>query len=422
MFQKLISFIIGGKEADGKKKYFWYTLGSGFFALSTLVMTIVVSRFMGESIGGMFSLGLSVAQWLTTIAYFEIRTYQVTDVNNEHGFTEYLGVRIILCLLTFLICLGYVFLNGYGTTKAGVVILVCIYKILEGAADVFEGEFQRNNRIDISGKSMFIRTAASMLAITLALGLTRNIMMSLVIMILIETVVIIITDICICREFTTVKISLEKKAFASIFVSCFPLAVCTFLSTYIVNSSKLSVDRVCGDRFQLYYTAVFMPNLVINLFSGIIFKPMQTQMARNYADGRYKEFVGVIRKLILTIMGFTLVCEIGAFLLGIPVLSLLYGVNLADYKLTLLILLLAGSINAINIILYYVLTIMRVQGLMIPVYLLASGISLLLLDPLTRKSGLNGAAAGYLIIVVLLAVMLTVCIFWKGRKRNVGTV
>lgn len=40
--------------------------------------------FLGEAKAGMFSIGLSIAQWLVTIAYFEIRTYQVTDVKNEY--------------------------------------------------------------------------------------------------------------------------------------------------------------------------------------------------------------------------------------------------------------------------------------------------------------------------------------------------
>lgn len=54
--------------------------------------------------------------------------------------------------------------------------------------------------------------------------------------------------------------------------------------------------------------------------------------------------------MILIITGFTFVCEVGAYILGIPVLSWLYGVNLKEYKLTLLLLLLCGGVNAINII------------------------------------------------------------------------
>lgn len=81
----IISRIMGvDKTPEDKYKYIWFTMGTACFALATLVMTIVISRFLGETKAGMFSIGLSIAQWLVTIAYFEIRTYQVTDVKNEY--------------------------------------------------------------------------------------------------------------------------------------------------------------------------------------------------------------------------------------------------------------------------------------------------------------------------------------------------
>ena len=95
------------------------------------------------------------------------------------------------------------------------------------------------------------------------------------------------------------------------------------------------------------------------------------------------------------IAGFTLICEVGAYILGIPVLSWLYGVNLKDYKMTLLLLLLCGGVNAVNIIFYYVLAIMRKQKYMTILYLIVCGVALIIMDPITGRLGLNGAALGF---------------------------
>ena len=85
----IISRIMGvDKTPEDKYKYIWFTMGTACFALATLVMTIVISRFLGEAKAGMFSIGLSIAQWLVTIAYFEIRTYQdrkSTRLNSSHS-------------------------------------------------------------------------------------------------------------------------------------------------------------------------------------------------------------------------------------------------------------------------------------------------------------------------------------------------
>ena len=399
----IISRIMGvDKTPEDKYKYIWFTMGTACFALATLVMTIVISRFLGEAKAGMFSIGLSIAQWLVTIAYFEIRTYQVTDVKNEYPFGYYFTLRLMMCLITFLASIVYVVFNGYSPEKVTVILLVCIYKILDSVADTFEGEFQKEERIDMSGKSEFYRIFFSILVLVVTVIITRNLIFSLICMNVVGRV-----KICIVRDYRRVFV---------LFKVCLPLAISTFLSNYIINSSKLSVDRMLGDAAQLYYTAVFMPNMVINLFSGIIFKPMQTSMAVNYYEKKYKNFWHIIFRMFAIIAGFTLICEVGAYILGIPVLSWLYGVNLKDYKMTLLLLLLCGGVNAVNIIFYYVLAIMRKQKYMTILYLIVCGVALIIMDPITGRLGLNGAALGYLILVVLLGVLLMGYILYQIRK------
>lgn len=406
------------KKPDDKYKYIWFTMGTACFALATLVMTIVISRLLGETQAGMFSVGLSIAQWLVTIAYFEIRTFQVTDVRNEYSFKYYLTLRILMCIITFLASIVYVVVNNYDIQKVIIILLVCLYKISDSIADTFEGEFQKEDRIDISGKSEFYRVFFSILVLVIAVAVSKNLILSLIIMNVVAYGMIVLLDISIAVKRVSVRMTGDMKRLWELVKMCIPLAVSTFLSTYIINSSKLSVDRVLGDEAQLYYTAVFMPNMVINLFSGIIFKPMQTAMAVNYYEKKYKNFWHIISKMILIITGFTFVCEVGAYILGIPVLSWLYGVNLKEYKLTLLLLLLCGGINAINIIFYYVLAIMRKQKYMTILYIIVCLVSFLIMDTMTGKMGLMGASLGYLILVSLLAALLLVYIIIQTRRNT----
>lgn len=406
------------KKPDDKYKYIWFTMGTACFALATLVMTIVISRLLGETQAGMFSVGLSIAQWLVTIAYFEIRTFQVTDVRNEYSFKYYLTLRIVMCIITFLASIVYVVFNNCDIQKVIIILLVCLYKISDSIADTFEGEFQKEDRIDISGKSEFYRVFFSILVLIIAVAVSKNLILSLIIMNVVAYGMIVLLDISIAVKRVSVRITGDMKRLWELVKMCIPLAVSTFLSTYIINSSKLSVDRVLGDEAQLYYTAVFMPNMVINLFSGIIFKPMQTAMAVNYYEKKYKNFWHIISKMILIITGFTFVCEVGAYILGIPVLSWLYGVNLKKYKLTLLLLLLCGGINAVNIIFYYVLAIMRKQKYMTILYIIVCLVSFLIMDTMTVRMGLTGAALGYLILVSLLAALLLVYIIIQTRRNT----
>ena len=283
-------------------------------------------------------------------------------------------------------------------------------------ADTFEGEFQKEERIDMSGKSEFYRIFFSILVLVVTVIITRNLIFSLICMNVVALLIILCLDASVAAGRVKICIVRDYRRVFVLFKVCLPLAISTFLSNYIINSSKLSVDRMLGDAAQLYYTAVFMPNMVINLFSGIIFKPMQTSMAVNYYEKKHKNFWHIIFRMFAIIAGFTLICEVGAYILGIPVLSWLYGVNLKDYKMTLLLLLLCGGVNAVNIIFYYVLAIMRKQKYMTILYLIVCGVALIIMDPITGRLGLNGAALGYLILVVLLGVLLMGYILYQIRK------
>ena len=84
--------------------------------------------------------------------------------------------------------------------------------------------------------------------------------------------------------------------------------------------------------------------------------------------------------------------------------------------MTLLLLLLCGGVNAVNIIFYYVLAIMRKQKYMTILYLIVCGVALIIMDLITGRLGLNGAALGYLILVVLLGVLLMGYILYQIRK------
>lgn len=414
-------YIIKSKESNAKDNYLWYALGSIFFALSSLVMTIAVSRTVGEQIGGMFSIGLSLSQIFMTVVGYEVRIYQVTDVKKEFSFEQYFTFRVLMCVLGVVAAVGYPLINNYSPLKLKIVFLMCVYKIIEAFADVFEGEFQKENRIDIVGKSMLFRTVFSVTGLIVSLAISRNVVLSLIIMIVVEILCVILLNLMPVTVFSKVRFIVDMKSIIKLLMICGPLALSSFVNTYILNCSKLAIDNTMSDEYQLYYSAVFMPNMVINLFSGIIFKPMQVSMAVSYDRKQYKEFSNVIFKMIGIISAFTLLCVMGAYLLGIPVLSFMYGVELKPYKNVLLLLLVAGGINAINVILYYVLTIIRKQNLIAIIYLIVAGVSLLFVEKVTRIHGLTGAAVSYMVLVAMVMVLFALCILyyvkdWRKEK------
>ena len=151
----------------------------------------------------------------------------------------------------------------------------------------------------------------------------------------------------------------------------------------------------------MIYGIVFMPTMVINLGSGFLFKPMLTSLTRDYTEGDRKSFVKKIFLLNLATIGMTLVAMVGAFFLGVPVLSLIYKEDLTPYRGLLLLLLAGGGLNSMGILFYYALTVMRHTGLIFLGYIAVMIASVPLPILLTAHLGLTGAALSYIILMFI---------------------
>ena len=74
----------------------------GMLAAATMLFTVIVAHLSGEKAGGLFSFALTIGQWIGTIAYFELRTFQVTDVARRHSYAEYFYAKVFCCILAVL--------------------------------------------------------------------------------------------------------------------------------------------------------------------------------------------------------------------------------------------------------------------------------------------------------------------------------
>jgi O-antigen/teichoic acid export membrane protein len=92
--------------------------------------------------------------------------------------------------------------------------------------------------------------------------------------------------------------------------------------------------------------------------------------------------------------------------IGIPLMSILYGVDFEQFRELAYIMLIAGGITAGIDFLYQIITVMRRQRVVVGLYLIAFAFSLLVLILMINMVGLKGAVIGYLIVMAILFVLL----------------
>ena len=221
-----------------------------------------------------------------------------------------------------------------------------------------------------------------------------------------------------CQQFKPSYGSYNKGNVLRLLKVCFPLFLGSFLSFYIGNAPKYAIDSILNDELQACYGFIAMPVFVIGLLNNFIFNPVIAKMSFMWNNDEKKPFMKLFRKQLIIILMITLVCEAGAYLLGIPVLSWLYSTDLAPYKTELLILLLGGGFLALSGLLVTIITILRLQKVLSIGYIIVAIIAFFLSPVMVEKYAMFGAAVLYMLLMMLLCILFAVPLVYKLLVTN----
>ena len=154
-------FMLRVKGPEEKADVIWNTAGSLIYALANMILAFLVIRMAGEEAGGIFAMGFSTfGQQMFTLSYYGLRPFQITDGGPDQGglsFGEYLFHRKITAGIAVaaagLFAAWHFWGGSYSMEKAAAVFMLAGYKIVDGYADVYESEFQRQGKLYLTGKS-----------------------------------------------------------------------------------------------------------------------------------------------------------------------------------------------------------------------------------------------------------------------------
>jgi O-antigen/teichoic acid export membrane protein len=138
-----------------------------------------------------------------------------------------------------------------------------------------------------------------------------------------------------------------------------------------------------------------MPATIIIILGQFITHPVLNDLARSYHENKRRDFIGLIRRLILIVLGVTLLALVLAYFLGIPVLELLFTINLDAHRNHLLLALAGASFYTIAVIISVALITMRHTAIQLVIYLLMTAVSLPMSLLLINQYQLAGGFLSY---------------------------
>lgn len=408
------------RQVSLKENTLWYTMGTMCSSATSFLLMIYVTRILGVDEAGVFSISYSVGQLMLSIGWFGTRQFQVSDINEEFKFSDYLSLKIITSIVMMIGCLIYSVFLHFNTYKLLITFLYCLFMICDVFADLFSARFQQVDKLFLSGISYIIRILGYNLVILVSLLCFKNLIVAIVLAMIYSALELTFFDLQLIKRISQIKMEFHLVKIIQLIKNCFPLFISSFLTTFIVNVPKNAIELNFDSSVQTYYNIIFMPSYIINLFCMFIFVPLYTSIANTWLNSTKNRFVKTIVKLFVFDIVLSVLVFIGCYLLGIPLLELVYGVDLHTVKSSFLILIVAGCFTSMNSILSYIFTVIRRQKFMIYIYLIAIILPQLLVNWLTSKYGIFGASLDYLIGIALITVMFIIGLVLILKKEMGG--
>lgn len=404
----LSKIFFANNENIEKKSVFWNMTASLLNAVTSAILLLVVTRFLGIVEGGIFSIASTIAYQMLSIGQFSMRSYQATDVKEMNSFSDYLLGRCFTCIIMIVVSVVYIFLKQYDMNKSFIVFGFILFKGIDAIEDVFHGRFQQLGRLDVAGKAQTIRYFLSILFFSLMVVITKSLVFACYASFVFSFIIFLIMNLYILFQFGGINLKYDWINIMHLLLNCFPLFLSGYLYLYICNSPKYAIDNVLTSEMQTIFGILFMPVFSINLLSTLIYRPMLTPLATKLLNNQIAGFFNDLKKQILTILGLTISILIFVYFFGIPFLSFFYQIDLSAYKDSLMILMIGGGMNALVGYLLCIITILRKQKYVLICYGLVTILAFIISDSIVFNFNIEGAAVLYLVLMSALAIQLLV--------------
>lgn len=425
MLKKITRLLEKTNNID-RSTYIWNSVSVFAMALQGPVIQAVVSRTNGATDFGIVAIAFSVANLMMYVGQYGLRRFQASDVKEQFSFEEYHGMRIITCSMLVIASLAYCLyglsFRGYSSVKFGVIFMVCMIKLLMAYSDVYHGNMQQKGRFDVAAKATAVRYTWEIIAFCAVTVLTHDILLASVLCVASSAVMMFLLSVNAGSHYcASLKPAFNAAAIRGLFIEGFPLFVGMFLNTYVSNAPRYAIDAYLTDDIQAVFSSIFMPVFVVQIVAQFIFNPLITSYAHIWntkTKESYDELVRRIGRMCLLVTGLAVLALVIAATIGIPVLSAIFSIDLADYKKELCIIMLGGGPLAFSVYFSTIIAIIRAQKSLIACYGGVSLMALALSRVLVKGYGITGASWMYVLLMGVLALSLLAAMAIRLKKEK----
>lgn len=426
-WDRLYSAVFGGtwseqgqlySSGNTTRDYLLNTAGLSAWGALFPMLTVVASQFVGTESAGLFNLAFTTATLLFYVGNYGVKTFQVSDIEETESFASYQIQRIATVVLMVLAGALYCLIRGY----TGDMLLICVgafgFRAVDALADVYEGRLQQQDKLYLAGISQVVRSLLGVVVFAILLFVTRNLVVASLGLFIAAIASFVLLTLPLTLLETTKSRPWSMLEIREISVECFPAFIALFLFALIENVPKYAMEGVLPYDSQVFFSAIYFPAQAVLMAVGFIYKPQLVKLASIWSDpSKRARFDLIVLAMVGAAAVVTFVMVLIFSWIGVPLNSLLYGVDFEPYRGAQTMMIVAGGLSAVIDFLYQIITVLRRQAAATRIYAIAFGFVIACSIILVRLMGFDGAVWSYfLVMVALLGALAATYVLMRAKQ------
>jgi O-antigen/teichoic acid export membrane protein len=401
-----------------RMNFAWTLSGNLIYAASQWGILVMLAKLGTAQMVGEFALALAITAPIVIGTGLSLRGVQATDATAEHHFGDYLSLRIVTTGAAELIIIGVVLFSGYGWHTAGIILVVGLAKGFESISDVFYGLLQQHERMDRIALSMVIKGLLSLAMVAIAMYFRGDVLLGVCGLAAAWALLLILFDArngaIILRQASglstssdwssclrhLVRVPWRPRSIVSLTMLALPVGIVTALISLNCNIPGYFIQYSLGTRELGIFAALTYPLVAGARIVNALGESAAPRLARYYASGDHKAFCSLLFKLLCLGLSVAIGAVVLIWLVGRPMLLLLYRPEYSDHVGIFLWLGIAAGMGYVTSLLNYAMTAARYLRSQLPVYLIVILATAAGCAALIPQYGLFGAAIAMILATI----------------------
>lgn len=410
-----------------RKNFSWVFFSNVIYVTSRWAIFIILTKMGNPELVGIYALAAAVVGPVVLLSRIQLTAVFMTDIKGEHSFNEYLWLRTLTTIISFMVIMALALFGYHQRGLAAIIIVVGLSEGLLAVREMFLAAMQKIERMDWFAISNIMQGIGTFLLFTIAIILTKNLIIASLGLVVARLLVFIFHDAPrVKKTGHEIRVDLQSmrkmlkdwKGTMKVVWFSLPVGITSWLISLHFNIPRYFLDHFYNEVYLGYYSALAALLVLGSILTSALGESAFPRLARYYSENR-KAYVLLLLKLLLVSLFLGLGGILISVTLGKWLLTIFYTKEYAAYYKEFNWIVLAGAISFSISFLGYGLTSTRSFKIQMVIWSIIVSATTVLGYFLIPTRGMVGAAWSMIIPLLFGGVLTFAATFLLVSRKDI---